>query len=301
VDVYLLIYMAWVQALGYAISAFSGGVSALVLTEVLKYKRSPRLSMELDFSALKVKLIDNAIQHEIRLNVYNKGKSPAEYCEAKIELQNEHGESLSDPLILHWVRNYLEPQNETEQYKPITINSNDHEFLAMIVLKTVFSTTSPKEVITLKTDSNPPYRFLTLIRDPDWLNGLLPDVASGEAKYKFVVTVFSKNHKPISEKFSLFWNGNMKDFNHDSVKKLPSQARQLTGVSIEVQETLLPNDSKVDKDDLHKRKAYAIAAKKEGWVTVDTKLTQNTPPRPLCLGVRDVWFVLIFVFGTLWL
>ena len=182
--------MSWVQALGYAISALSGGGSTLVLAEVLKYNRSPRLSMELDFSALKVTICENIIQKEIRLNVHNKGKSPAEYCEAKIEVQNENGESLSDPLILHWVRNYLEPQNESEHYRPIAINAHDHEFLAMIVLKNVSSTTSPQEVRTLRTDSNKPYTLLTLIEGSDFPYNLLPNFESGEAKYKLVSNSF---------------------------------------------------------------------------------------------------------------
>ncbi|MCW3982823.1 MAG: hypothetical protein NWE96_02385 [Candidatus Bathyarchaeota archaeon] len=43
--------MEW-QIIGYAITAFSGAVFALVLTEVLKWLKRPKLSMNLDFSAL---------------------------------------------------------------------------------------------------------------------------------------------------------------------------------------------------------------------------------------------------------
>ena len=204
--------MDW-QALGYAITAFSGAVVALSLNWLRDWVQRPKLSIEIDLSALKVWTVTpQQVQKEIRLKIHNKGNSPADYCEAKIEPLKENDESLFDPSILHWVRNYLEPQNDSKHYAPITINSHDHEFLAMLVLKKetflpTFSAGELTQKLTLVTASHRPYSFD-------------PDIASGNAKYKFKVTIFSKNHTPETKNFSLFWNGTWDGFNKDTVQML---------------------------------------------------------------------------------
>jgi hypothetical protein len=200
--------MDW-QALGYAITAFSGAVVALLLAEFLKWIRRPKLSMEIDLSALKDVILQNvvggsSIKREIRLKIYNKGKSPAEYCEGKIELLDDaSGKSLTDPSILHWVRQ-ITPETA---FTPITINSYDHEFLAMLICDKMLVQTNPKT--TLKIDSHNPSQFQNI-------NVLGTRVT----KCKLKVTIFSKNHKPVSKTFSLIWNGTWDGFTANTVQIL---------------------------------------------------------------------------------
>ncbi|MCW3982824.1 MAG: hypothetical protein NWE96_02390 [Candidatus Bathyarchaeota archaeon] len=127
------------------------------------------------------------------------GKTPATYCEAKIEPLNANNKSLFDPSILHWVRRFLEPKIGPENtFSPITINAKDHEFLAMLILINDNGTNIPR--ISLKSASHRPYNF------------------AANTRYKIKVTVFSSNHGPVSKNFSLLWNGEWDGFNTDVIK-----------------------------------------------------------------------------------
>jgi len=206
--------MDW-QAFGYSVTAFSGAAFALLLTEFLKWIRRPRLSMEIDLSALRDFRVISAMfeitrsgseivmEKDIRLKIHNNGKTPAEYCEAKIEPLNEREESLFDPSILHWVRRYLEPKIEpVNTFAPITVNAKDHEFLFMIVL--FRSRVGNMEEMILQTASHRAFVF------------------HSHVNYRFKATIFAKNHKPISKTFGLFWDGTWDGFNANSVREIPS-------------------------------------------------------------------------------
>jgi hypothetical protein len=200
------------QAIGYFFTAFFGALAALVASWVREWIRRPKLRMEIDLSALRdFRVIDNALEvprrgsqifmeKDMRLRIHNDGKTPAEYCEAKIEPLNERGESLFDPSILHWVRRYLEPQISPQNtFAPITINAKDHEFLAMIVIYQ--ERVGNIENLHLQTASHRPFPF------------------GPNVNYQFKVTIFAKNHNPISKTFSLLWDGTWDGFNANSIRQ----------------------------------------------------------------------------------
>jgi hypothetical protein len=189
------------QAIGYFFTAFFGALAALVVSWIRQWIQRPRLSMEIDLSALQdFAVIDNELgveigtEKNIRLKINNNGKTPADYCEAKIEPLDEKGKSLDDPSILHWVRLY--PENK---FDPITINTEDHEFLAMIV---IFREKNDK--LHLRTASHRPFLFLA------------------KTNYQFKVTVFSKNHNPIWKTFGLFWDGTWDGFAATTIRQASS-------------------------------------------------------------------------------
>ncbi len=186
------------------LSPIEGVLVGVFIREIADFFRKPRLSIEIDLSALKPFSIAETphFAKYWRLRIKNSGRRPAQYSEAKFEAFDESDNSLFDPSILHWVRRYpvLYSKEQTLlQFEPITINSKDHEYLDVIQLVSLDHQTHPGRALSMSTYSHRPFQF------------------KPHAKYVFKVTIYSRNANPLSSKFCLQWDDTWEGFDKNSI------------------------------------------------------------------------------------
>ena len=208
------------------IAAFLGATIALVGREVIEWYKRPRL--EIDFEErdrIKPYIIEQndyigAVIHGpsvarmkfLRLKVHNKGKQPANYCEAKLSLTVANEDAPTSTTYLHWARRDLllytrdmdisQPVTDYEKaYAPIDINRGDTEYLE--VLRVSYWYQGNKEPEILKPEGE----GLTSASIPTIALVLQPNVL-----YNLTVTVFSSNAAPASKDFKVKWDGTKAGF-----------------------------------------------------------------------------------------
>lgn len=122
----------------------------------------------------------------LRLVVTNKGKSPANTCEAKLTWER-NGVGQPFQVILHWVRrDPLVFEKIDDLFTPITVNAHDEEELDVLRLRS-----SMKEIESVS------HRIANIEKD---------------VKYKLKVTAFSASCPPTTRCFELLWDGTWDSF-----------------------------------------------------------------------------------------
>lgn len=191
------------------ISAVLGAAIALIGRELLEWYRRPRLII--DFERTKnecpsIQDYNDTIMGEnsgsfriafLRLNVFNKGKTAAYNCEAKMDLiatrpKNKYRKSL------HWSKYEPAIYKSLDQiYSPININHDDNETVDVLRLNYVH------------TDSNPPKQVPN-----SCIETYSPGVLLLDSKVDFYakVTIYARNTTSNPFYFKVNWDGTVTGF-----------------------------------------------------------------------------------------
>ena len=148
----------------------------------------------------------------LRLQVTNKGKTPAKDCEAKLAILPDTANKSTNKVALHWSRRdpalYVQPMdvnwrlsaNPAKIFLPINLNINDSETVDVFSLRYSYSTVPD-------TDHSP--RLLSFIESASLRQLWLQE----KAKYHCKVTIYSSNTNPKSFSFITCWDGTAEGFN----------------------------------------------------------------------------------------
>jgi len=119
---------------GYVISTIAGTVAGWILFQIKLFK--PKIVVKFENNIPCIREDTVTLVPTVRLAVMNKGRVEARNCIVKMKIFNENGKLLKDNLLLHWTRNRLTEgsgTNSYDPYRPITIASNDYEFVDWVV------------------------------------------------------------------------------------------------------------------------------------------------------------------------
>lgn len=206
------------------VSVIVGAVIGISGTELVQFLKRPRLEIVFEEREEQKPFIpdfnDETMAEAgrtyrikyLRLQVSNKGKTPATDCEAKLEILPDGANKPTNKVALHWSRRdpalYVQPMevnwglsaNADKIFLPINLNINDSETVDVFSLHYSFSTVPD-------TDLSP--RFLSVIESASLRELQL----QAETKYHCKVTIYSGNTNPKSFSFVTYWDGTLEGFN----------------------------------------------------------------------------------------
>jgi hypothetical protein len=202
-------------------SGLGGAILALIGKETISCWRRPRLNVDFEkkgqeYPRIQVYNEDSLKSPGIysptaflRLKVFNKGKTTAFDCEAKIELFiPKRNEYYKQPL--HWARQYpLIYKSLDKIFSPITLNRNDDEIVDVLILKLSDKEPDP--------EPNPAVNIET------YSPGVLLLQKNEEYYIKVIIYASNTTSKPFL--FKVNWDGSFLGFYKafTKIKKFPNE------------------------------------------------------------------------------
>jgi len=151
---------------------------------------------------------ENLFTRWVRVRVRNLRKV-AKSCEGKLEFTkwepNDKNEKRPDPILLHWVRRAIDfsvPHRSQEYHgrlseatRPIDIRKDENELLDVLFSPAIDVKDTNKQSVRAQIYS---HRWLILREEMDQLT---------PGKYEITITVFAENADPVSQTYSLEYEG----------------------------------------------------------------------------------------------